>query len=472
MALRDEWTLAHGPLYRRLAAAFRDAIRRGDLGPPTRIPSERDLARLLGVSRTTVASAYAVLRQEGLIESARGSGTRVSVRGAGGFVPGVVRPSLRFLGDVGQEVVDCAAASVAEIDNLPEDLLTVTAEEVKRIVAMFVYEPFGLPRLRQTVAERYTRHGLATSADDILITTGAQQAVSLLFALFGRDRGTLLVENPTYVGALDAARSVGASAVGIKSADGVIDLADLRDKLRRVPARAIYVMTTCQNPTGAVMNDARRAELVALAGSTETPIIDDMTLSDLTFDEAPRPFLAGLARETVVTIGSLSKLYWPGLRVGWVRAPAALISRLARLKVVADLGTSHFSQILATRLVATADSFAASRRAQLRERLGLFADLIKRELPDWKFTAPQGGPFLWVSIPRAHADAFASLALRHGVQVLSGSKMSPDNAMGNHLRVSYVARPEDLRTAVERLRRAWDAFDSDARGAAPLDVVV
>lgn len=470
-ALGTEWRLPDGPLYRKLAAAFKEAIGRGDLGPPARIPSERDLARRLRVSRTTVASAYALLRDEGLVESSQGSGTRVAARG-GAFVPGVITPSLRFVRDAGGEVIDCAAASVAEVNHVPNDRLVVSADEVRTLVARYVYEPSGIQELRQAIADRYTLHGLPTSADDVLVTTGAQQAVALLFSLFGRDQGTVLVENPTYVGALDAARSVATSVVGVSSNAGVMDLEDLRDKLRRFPARAIYVMTTCQNPTGGIMSETRRAELMELAAETETPIIDDMTLSDLVFDGKDRSFLASMGRATVVTIGSLSKLYWPGLRIGWIRAPAPLLARVARLKVVGDLGSSHFSQILAARLVAAADSFATIRRAQLKERFELFADLLKRDLPDWRFTPPGGGPFLWVLLPHGQADAFASLALRHGVQVLSGAKMSPDDSKNDCLRVSYVSRPDDLRTAVDRLRRTWDAFERGVEDSLSLDVVV
>jgi DNA-binding transcriptional MocR family regulator len=469
-ALGDQWRHVDGPLYHRLAASFRDAIRRGDLGPPSRIPSERDLARLLRVSRTTVASAYSLLRSEGLVDSRRGSGTRLSAR-AGLRVPAVAAPSLRFLGEGAEDIIDCAAASIAEIDEVSDELLTVAADDVRHVVARYVYEPLGIRVLRAAIAARYTRQGLPTGADDILITTGAQQSVALLFALFARDGGPLLLENPTYVGALDAARAMGASVVAVATEDGGASLSDLADKLKKFPVRAIYVMSTCQNPTGAVMDDAWRQEVGRLAAAHATPVIDDMTLADLKFGSQAHPFLAS-SGTTVATVGSLSKLYWPGLRVGWVRAPAPLLARLAKLKVVADLGSSHFSQLLAARLLDHADAFAVSRREQLRTRLERFSQLLHEHLPEWRFAAPRGGPFLWVSMPGGDADAFAAVALRNGVQVLSGTKMSPDDSIRDRLRVSYVAPPEDLPTAVLRLRTAWNAFRGEAGQVPPLDVVV
>lgn len=468
------WAHARGPLYQRLARAVRDAIRRGDIGAPARLPSERDLARALGVSRTTVVSAYRVLRDEGLVESARGSGTRVSPsKVAGASMPPVVTPTLRLLGDPTDGVVDCSSAAVASVEGLRDDLLRVESPDVRRLAEGSPYEPLGLPGLRTAIAARYSALGLPTGPDEILVTTGAQQAVELLFTFFGRDRGAIVVENPTYAGALDAARAAGARVIGVDTGDAGVRLAELRDKLERFPVRLVYLMTRCHNPTGGVMDDAGRRAVARLAARAGAPVVDDMTMSDLVFDARPRSLLASSGGDNVVTVGSFSKLFWPGLRVGWVRASRPLIGRLARMKVVADLGSSQLSQLVAERLVGETDSFAAVRRSQLLQRLELVAALLRRELPEWSFVPPRGGPFLWARLPHGDADAFAAVALSHGVRVLSGRRMSPDDSTAGHVRISFVAEPDALRVAVARLRAAWDAFDgSGAAERVPVQVVV
>jgi len=396
--------------------------------------------------------------------------SNLKLRGAS--IPSVATPSLKFLGAGGDEIIDCAAASIAEIDALPSELLEISSDDIRSLAAGFVYEPLGVPALRKTIADRYSSLGVETNPDEVLITTGAQQAVELLFTLFARDRGTILMENPTYVGALDAARSMGAAIVGLITHDGIVDVSDLRDKMERLPARVVYLMTRCQNPTGAVLTAQMCREIAELGEATDTPIVDDMTLSDLAFDGRSRPLLASLSGGNIITIGSLSKLFWPGLRVGWVRASAPIVGRLARLKIVADLGSSHVSQVLAARLVPLIDDFAATRRAQLLERLALFSSALQEQLPTWSFRAPEGGPFVWVRLPQGDGEVFAATALTYGVQVLPGARMSPDVSTSEFLRVSYVAKPDVLRAAVARLADAWGTFADGSPDRMPLDVVV
>ncbi|MBC6459395.1 PLP-dependent aminotransferase family protein [Actinomadura sp. HBU206391] len=465
-----------GPLYRRLADQIRAAARRGEVGVGSRLPSERDLARSLGLSRTTVIAAYRVLREEGLLESARGSGTRVAVsaRSIGPAVPVSEMPAAKLPGERFDGLIDCSGSVMpACLDGLPEETLNVTAGDLRALAAGFDYEPLGLPSLRAAIAARYTSLGLTTTADEILVTSGAQQAIDLLFTLFGRDRGTILTENPTYAGALDSARAVGATVIGLPVDDEGLKVRALRETLDRSPARLIYLMTACQNPTGTMMSSARWHAIARLAEATGTAIVDDTTLADLAFDGRPAVSLtASSGGATVITVGSLSKLFWAGMRMGWIRAPEYLITRLARLKVVADLGSSHISQLLAARVLPATDETRAYRRRQLTERLDILSGLLRTHLPTWSWTHPQGGPFLWVRLPHGNAEDFSQLAARHGVRVLSGTKTSHDDAFSNHLRISYVAEPPDLRLAAERLRRAWAELESGDNGQAALDFAV
>ncbi|WP_335936400.1 aminotransferase-like domain-containing protein [Streptomyces sp. PTD5-9] len=444
-----------GPLYRRLAEGLHDAVRRGEVGAGSRLPAERVLARSLGVSRTTVVGAYRLLREEGLLESGRGSGTRVvaSGRWVGPEVPAATLPSAKLPDEPPPGVLDLSGSVVAGLDGLPR--LEPVAPDLRELAAAPAYRPLGLPSLREQIAARYTRLGLPTTADEVLVTSGAQQALHLLFTLFGRNGGPVVTEDPGYAGALDAARAAGASVLALPTDAEGIRVRPLRETLDRYPVSMLYLMTTCQNPTGAVMSAERRAEVARLAERVGVTVVDDTTLAELVFEGRWHP-LPNAASGVVV--GSLSKLFWPGLRIGWLRAPARLMTRLARLKAVADLGSSEAGQLLAVRLLPATEDMAAARRRQLTVRLDLLSTHLRSRLPSWSWTRPAGGPFLWARLPYGDGEAFAQLALRYGVRVLPGARASVGRGFADHLRISYVAGPEDLGAAVDRLAEAWAAF--------------
>lgn len=446
-----------GPLYRRLAEGLHDAVRRGEVGAGSRLPSERVLARSLGVSRTTVIGAYRLLREEGLLESGRGSGTRVVAEGrwTGPAVPAADLPFTKLPDEPAPGVLDLSGSVVSGPDGLPRlapdttDLWDLAADTVHP------YQPLGLPELRERIAARHTRLGLPTAPDEVLVTSGAQQALNLLFTLFGRNGGLVVTENPSYAGALDAARAAGAAVLPLPVDAEGIAIRPLRETLDRCAVSMIYLMTACQNPTGAVMSAERRGAVARIAERAGVTVVDDTTLADLVFEGRWHPLPTAASG---VTVGSLSKVFRPGLRIGWLRAPARLMARLARLKVVADLGSSHAGQQLAIRLVPAIEDTAAVRRRQLTTRLDLLSTLLCARLPTWSWTRPSGGPFLWVRLPYGDGDAFAGHALRHGVRVFPGTAASADRSFADHLRISYVADPEDLPAAVDRLAGAWAAF--------------
>ncbi|MFJ2203641.1 PLP-dependent aminotransferase family protein, partial [Streptomyces violaceusniger] len=416
-----------------------------------------------------------LLRDDGLLESTRGSGTRVTASGSGvgPAVPASVMPFAKLVDEPPEGSIDLTRSVFPSLDGLPDEALGLTAADIRTLAVNFDYEPLGLPALRTEIAARYARLGLPTATDEVLITTGGQQALNLLFRLFSQDRGTIATENPTYAGALDAARAADATVIGLPSDEEGVTVRSVRDALDRSAVQLMYLMSACHNPTGAVMSAARRHEVAHLAKAAGTPIIDDETLADLTFDDHARiPFAATADTGTVVTVGSLSKLFWAGLRVGWIRAPRQLITRLARLKAVADLGSSHPGQLLAIRMLPRIEEASTARSLQLIKRRDLLADLLHRQLPTWSWLLPQGGPFLWVQLPHSDAEAFARLTLRYGVRVLPGSRTSPDKTFADHLRISFVAEPAEIETAVARLAEAWALFESTGGTDRTLEIVV
>jgi DNA-binding transcriptional MocR family regulator len=236
-------------------------------------------------------------------------------------------------------------------------------------------------------------------------------------------------------------------------------LARLEDLVKRAVPRLIYLMPTFQNPTGVVMPEACRRALARLSREMRIPILEDNTLADLSLGgKPPAPIAAFDSAAPVLTIGSLSKLFWGGLRIGWIRASEELLVRITRLKIMADLGGSLVGQLGAVRLIGEADRVRQARRPEMRERLERLTKLLARHLPSWKWTNPAGGLSLWVKLPQGDANAFAQVALRHGVAVVPGTLASPGGGCADHLRIPFVLDAGPMKEGVERLARAWAAY--------------
>jgi DNA-binding transcriptional MocR family regulator len=233
----------------------------------------------------------------------------------------------------------------------------------------------------------------------------------------------------------------------------------LKETVTRAAPRLIYLMPTFQNPTGAVLPEASRRALARLSRDLQIPIVEDNTLADLSLGpKPPAPIASFDAAAPILTIGSLSKLFWGGLRIGWIRASEEIVTRITRLKIMADLGGSLVGQLIAVRLLAEAEKVKAIRRREMRERLNRLTTLLTRRLPEWSWTPPAGGLSLWVKLPRGDANTFAQVALRHGVAVVPGTLASPDGGCADRLRLPYVLEAAPMKEGVERLARAWEAY--------------
>jgi DNA-binding transcriptional MocR family regulator len=465
------WAGGSGPAYRRLADAVKKAIESGEIAPGSRLPAERILSRLLAVSRTTVVAAYELLRQERLVESRQGSGTRVrgKERRPGPFredPTGSFRrhPVYRRLIEGSGGTIEFLGAHLPACEVVSRELTFVDRASLAELAKGPGYVPMGLPALRRAVAAHVTGWGLPSGQEHILISNGAQQAIGLAASLFV-DRGdAVVVENPTYLGAIDIFAAQGARLVPVPARQGGVDVEALRDALARTRPRLVYLMPTYQNPTGSVLSERDRRRVARLASEAGVPIVEDLTLADLALGPAPPPPIGAFAGETpVLTIGSMSKLFWGGLRVGWIRASEEVLARIAKLKIMADLGASLVGQLVATRLLSEGARVRQARRREIRERLDRLTKLFSRHLPDWSWAEPAGGLSLWVKLPRGDASEFAQVALRHGVSVVPGPLASPDGGCTDHLRVPYVLEAGPMTEGVERLARAWATYSAAAR---------
>jgi DNA-binding transcriptional MocR family regulator len=476
------WSLGKGSLRQKLVRALTDAVRNGFLIPGSRLPSERELSQALMLSRTTVVAAYDALREAGWLESKSGSGTFVCARSTG---VATARSSARAdaltrspLFDLlvpreDEDRLDFALGTTMPLDDLPQEMFTIPPGEYTAMMRERRYFPLGLATLRTAIARMYTESGLDTTPEQVLITNGAQEAISLCASLYLQRGDAVLVEDPTYYGALDALRTADARMDALPvGADGVRPSL-IRERIASTAARLVYLTTTFQNPTGCVMPVPARRELGRVVVETGVPVIDDRTMADLVLEgSAPPPLAAYAPQAAVITIGSLSKLVCPGLRAGWVRAPAWIIERLVRVKSSLDLASPLLTQAIAVRLVEELGLAQRLRRLQLKPRRDLLAELLRKQLPEWTFRVPCGGLFLWVKLPRGDARELAQVALRHGVITLAGPHAS---AVGRHesfLRIPFLAEPETLRIGVKRLAAAWKDYESNAQTGRTQQTVV
>jgi DNA-binding transcriptional MocR family regulator len=464
------WVTGDGPLYRRLAAALTRSIERGQLAAGERLPPERSLAKALAVSRTTVVKAFGLLREGGLVESRQGSATTVRGAAASGrwnrssseqmttlFGRGGRRDAARE-----HDPIDLSLAPTAPLPMVEEELRALVDVDLSALTARPGYSPAGLGALRRAVAERLVAAGVPTTAEEVIVTTGAQQAFSLLAALYLRPRDLVAVEEPTHPGALDVFRAAGVELHAIPTDDDGLRV-DLLEKLAAArPPRLVYVIPTFSTPAGTVLSVERRHRLARLAARYLIPVVEDAAPADLALDAiAALPPVAHFGTEgPVLLVGSMSKLFWPGLRVGWVRAPRPVIAQLVRLKATADLGTPLLDQMLATRLLARWKEAQVARRAQYRPGRDHLTAALAAVLPSWRWRVPGGGFTLWVQLPHGDARPFAAVAARQGVTVAPGPLFSANEEQTDRLLLEYTLEPRILDEAVDRLARAWATYEA------------
>lgn len=448
-----------GPAYGALADALRSAVLSGSVPLSTRLPSERELADAVGVSRTTTTAAYDLLRDEGYLASRRGSGTVTTLpveRTATALPATATAGSLVDLTIAAPSAPSSLhGAYLAALDALPRHL-TGTG-----------YAPAGLPVLRAAIARRYRDRGTPTTPEQILVTTGAQQAIHLLVAAHAGPGDRVAVEHPTYPHAIEAVRAVGARPVAVPAGPDGLDLDLLESTLRQSAPRLVYLIPDHRNPTGTSLSGTERERVRALARRHRTLVVGDEVLRDLTLDgPEPEPFDGDGAGAHVVSIGSVSKAFWGGLRVGWVRAHPDLVARLAVRRGHVDIATPVLEQLVAAELLTADDGTLERRRTGLRERRDLLLADLAEHLPGWRPNAPAGGLALWVDLGAPLSSALAAVAPRHGVRVAAGTAFSVDGSFEAYLRIPFSASPDDLRRAVAGLRRAWADVGGEAHDLA------
>ncbi len=461
--LLGDWSLGRGALYQRLAGAFKVAIKHRLIGEGDSLPPERQLAIALSISRSTVIKAYRQLKDENWAASRRGSGTRINTLKANEIAAiktttaaRIARPALyeQFDGNA-FELIDFSVSSPA----MPVQLTETIQAAVSQLGGDRMYYPLGLPELREAVAVYLTAQGVSTNSEQILITTGAQQAISLISEFYLERGDRVVIENPTYFGALDAFRQREAKLVTFEQTGEGIALDSFERAVKAASPRFVYLTAACQNPTGYVIKKAERVVIKQICEQTGTPLISDETLIDLILPPNKGRTLADSDEKgNTIVLGSLSKVVWAGLRIGWIRAAENVISQLSERKIVADLGSSLISQAVALDIFPHLETIKAERRQELSSKRDVLSVLLKTNLPDWQWQTPQGGFFLWITIPEGDAKAFSQLAQRHGVAVTPGASMSVYNSHKRNLRMTFSLDLESLESGIQRLASAWSRY--------------
>ena len=463
-----------GATYSWLASALERLICDGVLAYDTRLPGERSAASALGLSRTTVSHAYDVLRERGFAEAVQGSGTRVRI--PGGPVTGGGEPLADFTADVTADAAGSTSSGRGVLMTDPVgpgmiDMRTAAPTAISGLHSAYEraldqlgsystgggYFRDGVPKLRELLAARYTRRGVPTRPDQILVTTGALSGLAATVSglLSGRQR--VLVESTGYPNTWAALRRSGARLVPAPDGERDVTGSGYAALTARSGAHAALLSPDFHNPTGHLMSDVQR-ERIADAWQRHNVLgIVDETLLDTWWD-APIT-AAPMARYTAdcITVGSASKTIWGGLRVGWVRAPRAYVGAIASARQSLDLGAPVLEQLvtaelLGSRAAAHTGGLDADRRQSLRAARDRVWRRITDGCPGWEATVPSGGLCLWWRLPQMNSSAIVAEAAKHGLALTRGAPFSPDGrGLEGRLRTPFTLDAERLDRAVDIL---------------------
>jgi 2-aminoadipate transaminase len=310
--------------------------------------------------------------------------------------------------------------------------------------------------LREWIAADMKRHGIAATAENVLITSGSQQALDLVGKLLISAGDLVVVEAPTYVGGLQAFNLYEAQYWTASVDDEGLRTDMLEEGLRAKP-RFLYVLPNFQNPSGVTLSLQRRKELVSLADKHGIPIVEDDPYGELRYEGEPFPPLMLLDRENVIYLSTFSKTLSPGLRVGWIVAPAEVISKLVQLKQGTDLHTSGLNQMLAYEIVRTGflEEHVKQLCAVYRQRRDVMLSALKEFFPpEASWTHPQGGLFLWITMPQGiDCHELLNEAVQEKVAFVPGNSFFPDADSGlRYMRLNFSnAAPDRIVEGIRRL---------------------
>jgi 2-aminoadipate transaminase len=442
------------PIYRQLFDNIKESIRSGAIGAGERLPATRELAGLIGLNRTTVSAAYELLENEGLIRGHVGRGSFVAAQApharstvdwarlAEDFDE-IAGPAPRR---AGEESISFATSRPSE-ELFPMDEFRASCQEAldspQATAILQLGSPGGYPPLRHYLAEEARREGLLTGDDDVMVTSGCQQGLDLVARVLVRTGDAVAVEDPVYPGLKSVFLARRARLVGIPVGARGMDAEALERALAREGVRLVVVTPNFQNPTGETMPVESRMALLRAARKAGAAVIENDIYGELRYEGERLPSLKQMDEgSSVARLGSFSKIAFPGLRVGWIVGPRALLARMMEAKLWMDLHTDQLSQAALLRFAESGRLEAHRRRivAAGRERLSATVAACERYLPSGtRFTRPQGGMCVWVRLPEPlDAAELATRAQREGVAYLAGRYFEVTRRDPGALRLSFA----------------------------------
>ncbi len=458
------WSDGAAPLYHQLADGLERLITQGVFRHHDRLPAERTLAAELSVSRGTVVAAYDRLRSDGRVQRTQGSGTHVVASPTGDVGAGEVPGDQLFAGPESSINLLLATATV-----LPRVLeLVQSVRYTDHGPDLDTAEPAGLRALRRAIADHITESGLTTEPEQVVVTSGAQQAIALVGNLLAGPSDVVLTESTTWPGLAGTVEAAGARTYGVAmDRHGVIP-DELAAAIERLRPAFIGLNPHHHNPTGTRLTPARREAVAGLAADYGVPLVEDRVTAHLAFDgRVPRPLAAETPGAAHFVVDSINKIAWPGLRIGWVRADVQAAQRLRSAKALADLYSPLPSQLMALRVLEHFDEVVQARVAQLVEQHEVLVHELARQLPEWDVPVVDGGLVAWVGLPRGSGSSFGKHAARYGVAVAGGHEFSAPT--DDHLRIPFTAPPDVLRAGVTRLAEAWATYGDLDRVPGPAE---
>jgi GntR family transcriptional regulator/MocR family aminotransferase len=471
------------PIYQQIEEYIRQSILSGSMEAGTRLPASRQLARDLGVNRITIETAYGGLVADGLIFSRVGSGTYVlpvspssdvQTHRSGTAWPLWQEEVLETNGTNGRPVEPdallAAGGHPSPISFAPGvgDAHLIPAEDLRKVIqtvlrrdgktALEYGERNGYGPLRTTIAHVLASQGIQVAADNILITAGSQQALGLVAQVLLKPGDVILVENPTYSGALDLFRTLRLKPVSIPTDERGMQVNQLESLLQLYHPKLIYTIPNFHNPTGTCLSGSRRRQLIALADRYNVPILEDDFVGDLRYDGRSQPALKSLdPGGRVIYVSTFSKMLMPGLRVGFLAAEGPVYQCLVDFKRVNDLATSSLVQ-RALEAYVTVGRYQAHLRRSVqvyKKRRDAMLQAIYRHLPgSVEVVPPQGGLFMWVKLPEGvSSEELLPAACKAGIAYTPGTRFCLDTCDGErYIRLNFVIHtPEEIDEGMMRL---------------------
>lgn len=462
------------PLYLQIAEHIEQRITLGELPPGSPLPSERKLAEQLGVNRSTIVQAYEELRASGIIESMTGSGTRVS-KHKWGMVPkqtpnwnryvegGTFLPNLPFMRRIregiqrGDPYINFASGELAP-ELSPNQTIQALLKKYHFQEPLGYGDPQGYIPLRVALSSfLLEQRSIHATDESILITSGSQQSLYLITQCLLSPGDAIAIENPSYCYSLPMFQSAGLRLFGLTVDERGVQPEDIRTLYRQHRIRMVFLNPNYQNPTGTVMDQERRSEVLSTCEQLGIPIVEDDPFSLTAMDEDPPLPLKTLDRNgSVLYIGSLSKIAASGLRIGWMIAPHSVIARLADARQQMDFGLSIFPQWIAAHFLESSDlkPHLQKLRMALQDRRDILIDALHKELPDeLSFNTPKGGLNLWCKLQEAVNDyTLLENGIKKGVMFVPGAVYGSESG---YVRLTYARPPvEEIELGVKKFAEA------------------